>query len=96
MSTKYLVILFCLLSTSSAQNLSDQDLIDYKTSRNFTGKVVLITESSTAVGRVICALFARLGAQVVVTGKDSVEVRQTAKSVQELSPFGLKVCANRS
>ena len=91
MPTTCLVIFFVLLNTCLCQELLKNDMIEFTTSRNFSGKVVLITESSAGVGRVIAALFSRLGAQLVVVGKDGNVVRQTSKDLQELSPFRLKV-----
>ncbi|CAG2171705.1 unnamed protein product [Oppiella nova] len=58
--------------------------------RDFTGKVVLITGSSTGIGAEIAVEFARLGAQVVVTGRDAQRVSDVAKQCREVSPKGLK------
>ncbi|CAG2176835.1 unnamed protein product, partial [Oppiella nova] len=44
----------------------------------FTGKVVLITGSSSGIGAVVAMHFARLGAHVVVTGRDVMRTRRVA------------------
>ncbi|CAG2172081.1 unnamed protein product, partial [Oppiella nova] len=60
------------------------------TSRDFTGKVVLITGSSGGIGAVTAVEFARLGAQVVVTGRRRDRVSAVAKQCVEASPTGVK------
>ncbi|CAG2175854.1 unnamed protein product [Oppiella nova] len=60
------------------------------TSRDFTGKVVLITGSSGGIGAVTAVEFARLGAQVVVTGRRKDRVSAVAKQCAEASPTGAK------
>ncbi|CAG2171320.1 unnamed protein product [Oppiella nova] len=60
------------------------------TSRDFTGKVVLITGSSGGIGAVTAVEFARLGAQVVVTGRGKDRVSAVAKRCTEASPTGAK------
>ncbi|CAG2169625.1 unnamed protein product [Oppiella nova] len=76
----------------SAQ-FDDFDINDYKdvvNSRNFTGKVVLVTGSSSGIGEGIVKLFSILGANVVVTGRKADDVQRVGKEVQELSPKKLK------
>ncbi|CAG2179759.1 unnamed protein product, partial [Oppiella nova] len=63
---------------------------DVINSRNFTGKVVLVTGSSSGIGEGITKLFSILGANVVVTGRKADDVQRVAKEVQELSPKKLK------
>ena len=60
------------------------------TSRDFTGKVVLITGSSGGIGAVTAVEFARLGAQMVVTGRRKDRVSAVAKQCAEASPTGAK------
>ncbi|CAG2175388.1 unnamed protein product [Oppiella nova] len=60
------------------------------TSRDFTGKVVLITGSTSGIGAVTAVEFARLGAQVVVTGRRKDRVSAVAKQCAEASPTGAK------
>ncbi|CAG2112433.1 unnamed protein product [Medioppia subpectinata] len=71
-------------------NLSDEDYSQVKRSRNFTGKVVLTTGSSSGIGEGIVKLFSLLGASVVVTGRNATDIHRVAKEVQELSPKKLK------
>ncbi|CAG2178970.1 unnamed protein product, partial [Oppiella nova] len=59
-------------------------------SRNFTGKVVLVTGSSAGIGAGIAKLFSILGANVVVTGRNVSRIQSVGKEVQELSPKKLK------
>ncbi|CAG2111418.1 unnamed protein product, partial [Medioppia subpectinata] len=66
---------------------------DYKAvakSRDFTGKVVVVTGSSSGIGEGIVKLFSILGANVVVCGTTATKVQRVAKEVQELSPLKLK------
>ncbi|CAG2112994.1 unnamed protein product, partial [Medioppia subpectinata] len=87
---KLLVALMCgLVCIVSA----DYPIEDYKAvakSRDFTGKVILVTGSSSGIGEGIVKLFSILGANVVVTGRKAQDVQRVAKEVQELSPLKLK------
>ncbi|CAG2111147.1 unnamed protein product [Medioppia subpectinata] len=55
-------------------------------SRDFTGRVVLATGSSTGIGAAIVKLFTVYGADVVITGPTEAQVKQTAQEVHKLSP----------
>ena len=59
--------------------------------RNFTGKVVLVTGSSSGIGEVTTKEFSRLGASVVITGRNATDISRVAQEVQQLSPYKLKV-----
>ena len=88
------IVLLALLSIAMSLNVNDFPVDDYlavKNSRNFTGKVVLVTGSSSGIGKGIVKLFSILGAKVVVTGRKEAEVHKVAQEVQELSPQKLKV-----
>ncbi|CAG2171021.1 unnamed protein product [Oppiella nova] len=58
--------------------------------RNFTGKVVLVTGSSSGIGEITTKEFSRLGASVVVTGRNATDISRVAKEAQQLSPYKLK------
>ncbi|XP_054167702.1 uncharacterized oxidoreductase MexAM1_META1p0182-like [Oppia nitens] len=53
---------------------------------DFTGKVALITGSSSGIGAGIAELFAKSGANVVVTGRNADRVAKVAKQCTDLSP----------
>ncbi|CAG2172893.1 unnamed protein product, partial [Oppiella nova] len=87
------ILLFIALVSIVSAQFDDFDIDDYKdvvNSRNFTGKVVLVTGSSSGIGEGIVKLFSILGANVVVTGRKDTEVQKVAKEVEELSPKKLK------
>ncbi|CAG2117247.1 unnamed protein product [Medioppia subpectinata] len=90
LNMKFLIALMCgLVCIVSA----DYPIEDYKAvakSRDFTGKVVLVTGSSSGIGEGIVKLFSILGANVVVTGRKAQDVQRVAKEVQVLSPLKLK------
>ncbi|CAG2104421.1 unnamed protein product [Medioppia subpectinata] len=57
---------------------------------NFAGKVALITGSSSGIGAATAILFAKSGANVVITGRNAERVSEVAKQCREVSPNGLK------
>ncbi|XP_054162239.1 3-oxoacyl-[acyl-carrier-protein] reductase FabG-like [Oppia nitens] len=67
-----------------------EDYLAVKNSRDFTGKVVLVTGSNSGIGAGIVKLFSILGASVVVTGRNASRVVSVAREVQHLSPKKLK------
>jgi len=87
----YLLTFVSIVSANILFDLSKEQYNEVKNSRNFTGKVVLVTGSSTGIGEGIVKLFSLLGAQVVVTGRNATGVKRVAQEVQQLSPKGLKV-----
>ena len=58
--------------------------------RDFSGKVVLITGSSSGIGAVAAEEFARAGAQVVITGRNVENLTEVGKLCLKASPKGLK------
>ncbi|CAG2106915.1 unnamed protein product, partial [Medioppia subpectinata] len=75
---------------SETQSLSAETFKEVLKSRDFTGKVVLVTGSSGGIGEAIVKLFAYLGAQVVVTGRNAESIKRVAAEARELSPKKLK------
>ncbi len=59
-------------------------------SRDFTGKVALITGSSSGIGATTAIFFSKAGAQVVVTGRNAQNVSQVAQECKKVSPKGLQ------
>ncbi|XP_054166295.1 3-oxoacyl-[acyl-carrier-protein] reductase FabG-like [Oppia nitens] len=57
---------------------------------DFSGKVVLITGSSSGIGAVTAVQFARSGANVVVTGRRADKLAEVAKQCQNVSPKQFK------
>ena len=61
---------------------------------NYTGKVVLVTGSSSGIGAATALMFARSGAQVVVTGLNEERVTAVAEQCRRLIGKGLGVVAD--
>jgi NADP-dependent 3-hydroxy acid dehydrogenase YdfG len=61
-------------------------------SKDFNGKVVIVTGSSSGIGEGIALHLAKLGAQVVVTGRNEENVKRVANQCQSVSPNRLQVC----
>ena len=80
-----------LVKANEFYDLSKEDYDNIKKSRDFTGKVVLVTGSNSGIGEGIVKLFSVLGAKVVVTGRNAESVKNVSEEVQELSPKNLKV-----
>ncbi|XP_054167717.1 3-oxoacyl-[acyl-carrier-protein] reductase FabG-like [Oppia nitens] len=53
---------------------------------DFTGKVALITGSSSGIGAATAQLFSKSGANVVVTGRNADAVAKVAKQCTDVSP----------
>ncbi|CAG2119642.1 unnamed protein product, partial [Medioppia subpectinata] len=71
-------------------NESNDIYQEVRDSRNFTGKVILVTGSASGIGEQIVKLYSALGASVVVTGRKAADIAKVAKEVQQLSPKKLK------
>ena len=59
---------------------------------DFTGKVVLITGSSSGIGAACAVQFAQCGAKVVVTGLEEEEVQQVSDRIEQITgekPFSM-------
>ena len=57
---------------------------------DFTGKVALVTGSSSGIGAATAVLFARSGAQIVITGTNADKLVIVAQQCQQASPKKLK------
>ena len=55
-------------------------------SYDFSGRVALITGSESGIGAATAILFAKSGAQVVVTGRNVSKVQSVAKQCSDVSP----------
>ena len=60
-----------------------------KMNLEFTGKVVLVTGSTAGIGEDAVISYAKLGAQVVVTGRDQARANEVAQLCKKVSPNGL-------
>ena len=80
-----------LVQANIYYDLSKEDYDEIKKSRDFTGKVALVTGSNSGIGEGIVKLFSALGANVVVTGRNAASVKNVSDEVQQLSPKNLKV-----
>ncbi|XP_045494109.1 3-oxoacyl-[acyl-carrier-protein] reductase FabG-like [Colias croceus] len=56
----------------------------------FTDKVVLITGASSGIGAETAIEFSKLGAKVVITGRNKAKLDEVAKLCQEISPQKLE------
>jgi NADP-dependent 3-hydroxy acid dehydrogenase YdfG len=61
-------------------------------SKDFNGKVVIVTGSSSGIGEGIALHLAKSGARVVVTGRNEENVKRVANQCQSVSPNRLQVC----
>lgn len=51
----------------------------------FSGKVVLVTGSSQGIGAATAVQFAKLGAKVIITGRNAENLKRVAKNCEEVS-----------
>ena len=65
---------FCIVKSQTYFDFSNDVYKEVINSRNFTGKVVLVTGSSSGIGEGTAKLFSILGAKVVVTGRNETRV----------------------
>jgi short-subunit dehydrogenase involved in D-alanine esterification of teichoic acids len=84
---KISIILFIIFASVSAHDIINE----FKNANNFTGRVVLVTESTSDMGEIIVELFSSLGAKVVVTGSNETRLIKVAEDVTQLLPNGFKV-----
>lgn len=59
-------------------------------SRDFTGKVALVTGSSSGIGEGIAVQFAKYGAKVVITGRAEDKIAAVVDKCNQVSPTQLK------
>jgi NAD(P)-dependent dehydrogenase (short-subunit alcohol dehydrogenase family) len=60
------------------------------TARDFTGKIVLVTGSSSGIGEEIAIQFAKYGAKVIVTGRGEDKIAAVVEKCNQVSPKKLK------
>ncbi|XP_054152500.1 17-beta-hydroxysteroid dehydrogenase 14-like [Oppia nitens] len=87
----------CLLVSTGISKHQSADKDDvYRNvgqTRNFTGKVVLVTGSTSGIGEGIVKLFSHFGAHVVITGRNATELKRVTTETQALSPLKLQPLA---
>lgn len=76
--------------------VSPEEFAEVADALNFKGKVALITGSSSGIGATTARLFAKLGARVVVTGRNLTRINQVVNDCYQLSnqrfrPLGLQL-----
>ena len=64
------------------------------TSKDFAGKVALVTGSSGGIGAALVKYFAKCGAQVVVNGRNADNVAKVATECNDLSPKSMFASSN--
>ena len=57
---------------------------------DFSGKIVLITGSSSGIGAATARMFSKAGANVVINGLDENDLKNVANDCQKISPSSLK------
>lgn len=58
----------------------------------FSGKSVIVTGSSSGIGRATAVLFAKYGAQVTITGRDAGKLEATKKKMLKVMKNPENVC----
>jgi len=91
MQTLIVIALLSLVKANIYYDMSNDSYEEVKNSRNFSGKVVLVTGSSSGIGAGTVKLYSILEANVVVTGRNETRIKQVAEECHKLSPHGLKV-----
>jgi len=84
------IAVIAIVKANIYYDMNNDSYEEVKNSRNFTGKVVLVTGSSSGIGEGTVKLFSILGAKVVVTGRNATNIKSVAEEVHKLSPHGLK------
>ncbi|CAG2118414.1 unnamed protein product, partial [Medioppia subpectinata] len=82
--------LLSIVLVVDAFTFSAQQISQVKNGRNFKGRVVLVTGSSSGIGEAIVKLFSLLGAKVVVTGRSAAKLKRVAHEAYQLSPKKIK------
>lgn len=65
-------------------------------SRNFQGKVAVITGSNRGIGKAIAFEFARAGADIVLNGRDQAKLTETENELRKINPDVTGVCCDVS
>jgi NADPH:quinone reductase-like Zn-dependent oxidoreductase len=88
------IALFTLVKANIYYDMNNESYEEVRNSRNFSGKVVLVTGSSSGIGEGAVKLYSMLGAKIVVTGRNETRIKRVAEECHKLSPHGLKVNIN--
>lgn len=67
------------------------EFCEVKNAMDFTGKVALVTGSSSGIGAATARLLSYLGAKCVVTGRNETRVNEVVRDCWKLSPHNIKV-----
>ncbi|KAG4069046.1 hypothetical protein HA402_008357 [Bradysia odoriphaga] len=75
--------------------VSPEEFAEVANALNFKGKVALITGSSSGIGGTTARLLAKLGAQLVVTGRNQSRINEVVNDCYQLSPYRFRPLALR-
>ena len=86
---------------SLISNKHSQPVLDMEISGNYnpftlTGKTIHVTGASSGIGQMTAVLCARMGANVVVTGRDAVRLRATVEQLENPSALSLEADLTKS
>lgn len=89
-----LILIQCISMIEGDVDYIPITLDEFKSVKNamdFSGKVVLVTGSSSGIGAATVKTFSYLGARVVVTGRNGTRIDEIVDACWKLSPHRYKV-----